>query len=80
MSDENQADGKRCYEEGDEETRAWFERQWTMWPRRADERHTTNLSFHYGGVLAFREANGRDPKMSRDFLSNVEWHDRHATR
>lgn len=75
MSEANQATGQHLYAAGDAETRQWFERQWSIWPQRADERLTTNLSLHYGGVLAYRLEHGRDPKMSRDFASNVTWLD-----
>lgn len=77
MSDENCTDGKDCYSNGDAETCVWFERQWQIWPTRAHPDRTTNLSFHHGGVLAFREANGHDPKMSRDFASQVARLDRY---
>jgi len=77
VSDDNQADGTSEYTYGGSETQAWFERQWLIWPKRADERFTTNISFHYGGVLAFRKVKGRDPAMSADFASHVAWHDRH---
>lgn len=75
MSDDNRLDGQYCYAAGDSETREWFHRQWKIWPRRADDRLTTNIGFHYGGVLAFRIEHGRDPEMSRDFKSHVDWHD-----
>lgn len=78
MSAQNRADGQKCYATGDAEIRAWFEHQWEIWPDRAHYDRTTNLSFHRGGVLAFREMHGRDPKMSRDFQSNVQWLDRDA--
>ncbi len=71
--------GQSCYSLGDAETRSWFERQWGMWPIRADERLTTNVSFHYGGVVAFRMEHNKEPQMSRDFRSHVDWHDRHPT-
>lgn len=76
MSDESREDGRSCYADGD--SRDWFERQWAAWPTRVDQRYTTNISFLYGGVLAFRAEHGRDPKMSRDFASHVKWHDQHG--
>lgn len=76
MSDQNLIEGRNCYATGAPEQRAWFERQWRIWPERADQRYTTNLSFHHGGVQAFRAEHGREPAMSRDFRSNVEWLDR----
>ncbi len=77
MSDENTATGRQLYAEGDAATRAWFERQWSIWPKRADERFTTNLSFHWGGVCRFREENGRDPVMSKQFAEGVRVMDGH---
>jgi hypothetical protein len=74
MSDNEQM-GRDLYSIGDQETRDWFERQWKIWPVRADERLTTNLSFHYGGVTMYREIHGCDPVMSDDFALNVEWLD-----
>ncbi|GAM01722.1 hypothetical protein SP5_068_00900 [Sphingomonas parapaucimobilis NBRC 15100] len=74
----NRDEGREHYANSDDSTRLWFERQWAIWPERADERFTTNMSFHYGGVCAFREANGCDPVMSKDFASHVAWHDRHS--
>ena len=76
MSDENQAEGQGLYRTGDPEMRGWFECQWRIWPRRADEKFTTNLSFHYGGVLAFRELHSREPLLSDQFREHVEWMDR----
>lgn len=77
MSDENQTTGQHLYAVGDEQARAWFERQWRIWPERADPSLTTNLSLHYDGVVAFRIEHEREPEMSADFRSNVEWLDRH---
>jgi len=73
MGESNRETGQRLYAMGGVETRAWFERQWAMWPRRADERLTTNLSLHHGGVIAYRLEHGKEPEMSRDFASNVKW-------
>lgn len=78
MSDDNRETGRNLYAVGDADTRSWFERQWAMWPERADERMTTNLSLHHGGVTAYRAEHGSDPKMSAEFRSNVEWLDRNA--
>lgn len=74
---DNITDGSNCYNEGDAETKDWFERQWKYWPVRVDERHTTNISFLYGGLLAYREEHGKDPRVSIDFASHVRWHDKH---
>ena len=74
MSDENQNDGYALYADGDHKTRLWFLTQWRIWPKRADERFTTNISFLTGGVLAYRALNeGRDPPMSPDFQHAVEF-------
>ena len=75
MSEDNRTEGQYLYAAGDADTRAWFEKQWRIWPKRADERLTTNLSLHYGGVLAFRIEHEREPAMSPDFRSNVQWMD-----
>lgn len=77
MSD-NKLEGQRLYASGDAETRAWFERQWKLWPERADPKLTTNISLHYGGVLAYRIEHGREPELSDDFRSHVEWFDNHT--
>lgn len=74
MSEGNQREGQACYSIGDRETKDWFERQWAVWPERADPRLTTNLSFHYGGVLAYRiEHDGADPPMSSQFKSSIKF-------
>ncbi|HIV77305.1 MAG TPA: hypothetical protein H9899_07255 [Candidatus Sphingomonas excrementigallinarum] len=78
MSDQNRAEGKDHYATGDAETRAWFEDQWKRWPTRVHQERTTNISFHHGGVLAFREIHGRDPELSRDFRGHVAWLDKHG--
>lgn len=77
MSEQNEIDGNCLYATGDADTRAWFCRQWAIWPERADQRFTTNMSFLYGGVVAFRAEHGRDPKMSDQFAANINWYDRH---
>lgn len=76
MSDQNREDGRSCYASGDAECRTWFERQWHIWPERQHPERTTNLSFHHGGVQAFRAAHGHEPAMSEQFASNVAWLDR----
>jgi hypothetical protein len=78
VSDENRKTGRYLYEAGNQETRDWFERQWKIWPVRADERLTTNLSLLHGGVTMYREIHGYDPAMSDDFALNVEWMDAQA--
>lgn len=75
MSEDNRTQGQYLYAAGDAETRAWFERQWKIWPERADPKLTTNLSLHYGGVLAYRIQHSREPNMSKQFRANVEWFD-----
>lgn len=73
MSDDNRNTGQLLYASGDAETRDWFERQWAAWPARVDPRLTTNLSFHYGGVVAYRIEHDRDPEMSAEFKSNIKF-------
>ena len=77
MSEQNQAEGLAHFATADDDTRLWFIDQWSMWPRRADQRKTTNISFLYGGVLAYRARYKTDPAMSDDFRSHVDWHDKH---
>lgn len=72
----NRSDGQYLYAAGDQETKDWFQRQWKIWPKRADERLTTNLSFHYGGIRAYRIDHGTDPEMSKDLASNIAWFDK----
>lgn len=69
---DNEADGADCYLRGDKTTRDWFHRQWEMWPRRADERLTTNGSFHYGALTTYRQYNEGDPPMSAEFKMHVQ--------
>jgi hypothetical protein len=38
---------------------------------RANEKLTTNISFHYGGVLAYRIEHQDDPVLSTQFASRV---------
>lgn len=73
MSEDNRTTGQLLYAQGDAETRDWFERQWAAWPERVDPRLTTNLSFHYGGVVAYRIEHERDPPMSAAFKSNIQF-------
>lgn len=73
MSDENQNDGYALYADGDQATCVWFLKQWRIWPKRADEKNTTNISFLMGGVLAYRNENGRDPPLSPGFQNAVEF-------
>lgn len=80
MSEDNQTTGQYLYAAGDAETRAWFERQWAIWPDRADEKLTTNISFHYGGVQAYRIEHGKEPELSSQFASCIKAHDREIAR
>lgn len=73
MSDDNRDTGQLFYAQGDRETRDWFERQWAAWPERVGPRLTTNLSFHYGGVVACRIEHERDPEMSAALKSNIQF-------
>ncbi len=75
MSEENHIAGKRCYLRGNTKTQQWFQKQWAMWPKRADIAFTTNLSFHHGGIQAFREQHGCDPDMSSDLAANIKYLD-----
>lgn len=77
MSDQNQTEGQEHYSSGDDKTKEWFHTQWKIWPKRADERFTTNMSFHYGGVLAYREEHKQEPPMSEQFKSCVAQLDRY---
>lgn len=73
MSEDNAKTGQYLYATGDQETRDWFHKQWRIWPKRADERLTTNISLHCGGVVAYRiENDGRDPPMSDQFRGCVD--------
>lgn len=73
MSDENMEQGQYLYAAGDRETKDWFERQWKIWPERADPRLTTNISLHVGGVVAYRLEHDRDPEMSDQFRTHVDY-------
>lgn len=73
----NQEDGESCYLEGDAECRTWFEQQWWIYPERAHKDRTTNLSFHYGGVLGFRKIYGHEPAMNACFAQHVAYLDKH---
>lgn len=77
MSEQNEIDGANHYDDGGPKTRNWFERQWSAWPKRVDERYTTNISFLYGGVKAYRVEHGRDPELSEGMAYNVQFLDRH---
>jgi hypothetical protein len=77
MSDSNQADGRNCYIEDKSGDRDWFKEQWRVWPTRCNPNNTINISFLYGGILAFRELNdGKDPELSKDLKSHVTWLDK----
>lgn len=74
---DNQQTGRYLYGAGDTETRSWFERQWRMWPERAEEHLTTNVSLHYGGVQQYRIEHECDPAMSPEFAAAVARLDRY---
>lgn len=76
MSDGNREDGYNHWTNGGDEARDWFERQWRAWPKRVDERYTTNISFLYGGVLAYAAEHGEKPAMSDSFKSNVSYYEK----
>jgi hypothetical protein len=67
----NQTEGRYLYRVGDAEARALFERQWVIWPDRADERLTTNISFHYGAIIAYRREFGKEPVLSNNLVPYV---------
>ncbi len=73
MSEANLKEGQYLYAAGDQETREWFHKQWRIWPERADQRLTTNISLHTGGVIAFRIEHGKDPEMSKAFRGHVDY-------
>lgn len=77
MSEQNQLDGANHYADGDVAAKLWFARQWAAWPKRVDERYTTNISFLYGGLTAYRVEHGCEPKLSEQFASNVAYLDKH---
>ena len=74
MSDINESEGWICFR-NEPDTRAWFREQWKRWPERVDERYTTNISFLYGALMAFRHLHKSDPPISRAFREQVEWLD-----
>jgi hypothetical protein len=67
----SQFEGQYLYAVGDAETKDWFHRQWKAWPTRVDERLTTNIALHHGGVIAYRLEHGADPEMSDQFAACV---------
>ena len=70
-------EGQACYSMGDEETREWFHKQWKIWPTRADSKLTTNISFHYGAIKAYRIENGNeDPAISNEFMPHILYLDK----
>lgn len=81
----NQRDGYTFYSMShgtdrpeDKESLRWFHEQWSIYPKRAHPDRTTNGSFHYGAVIAYRKFNeGRDPPaMSESFRTHVRIMDR----
>ena len=75
MSTENEREGYDLYVDASPNVRGWFEAQWRIWPRRVDERHTTNLSFHYGAIRAYRKEHRQEPVVSSDLRSNINYLD-----
>lgn len=67
-------EGKQCYLK-DSTTHAWFSDQWQAWPERVNEQFTTNISFLYGGVLAYRELFDKEPILSKEFIVHVNYFD-----
>lgn len=74
---ENISEGRSLYLE-DKDSRPWFVKQWKHWPTRVDERYTTNISFLYGGILAYRELTNLEPEVSKEYAYCVEWLDDHG--
>lgn len=77
MSVDNETDGYLLYKEGKEDTNSWFHKQWKHWPERVDSNNTTNLSFLYGGIRAYREINKKEPELSKDLKSSIEFLDKY---
>lgn len=77
MSVDNETDGYTLYKEGNNDTNAWFHEQWKKWPTRVNPANTTNLSFLYGGIRAYRELNNKDPEISKDLASNIKFLDKY---
>lgn len=74
MSDKNQAEGHAQYLM-EEDSRPWFLEQLKQWPKRVNDKYTTNISYLYGGVLAHRELYGITPDMSKDYANCLKWMD-----
>lgn len=64
------------YTIGDQATRDWFERQFRIWPQRADPELTTNLELHYWALVEYRQIHGHEPVKSTDFTVAVKVFDR----
>lgn len=73
MTTDNQADGFNHYITGVPKDQDWFAKQWLIWPERADPKNTTNISFLFGGALAYLTLNERFPPMSPDFNSHFDY-------
>ena len=77
----NVRDGIECFNTAfwnrDSDTISWFEDQWKIWPKRARAENTTNISFLYGGLLAYRVFNIAEPELSSEYKTHVEWMDNH---
>jgi len=77
MSTDNETDGYSLYKEGEEETLSWFHKQWKHWPTRVNPNNTTNLSFLYGGIRAYRELHDKEPELSEDLSSSIKYLDKY---
>lgn len=77
MSADNQTNGYELYKKGEESLISWFHEQWKHWPTRVNPNNTTNLSFHFGGILAYREIHKKEPEISNDLKSSIKWSDRY---
>jgi len=69
-------EGQYLYAIGDAETHAWFEKQWRIWPERADERLTASISFHHSAVKGYRIKHGKEPELSSEFAGHVAFLDK----
>lgn len=66
------AEGFEAYVAATDELKEWFHRQWQIWPKRADERYTTNADFHYEAIQAHIEEFGSVPQISEELISYIK--------
>lgn len=65
----NYTEGYICFNNADIQTVQWFRDQWRLWPKRVDERYTTNIGFLYGAYKACVE-DGFIPMVSDQLASH----------